>query len=139
MFAQSNEAPICSLNSSLCLTLIATNRSLSFRAAIIYFVFVHLFLTLIIDDRLYWKVHLKDVKARAGKKLGATKDTSTHKKGEEMKIRYLHNDGVINFMLRGIDLRNRHKTSTENIRTDTKQGRETSIRSFCKIRNGIRY
>jgi hypothetical protein len=27
-------------------------------------------LGLIIDDRLNWKVHLKDVKARAGQKLG---------------------------------------------------------------------
>jgi hypothetical protein len=35
---------------------------------------------------------------------------------------------VIHFTLRGIDLRNRHNTSTENIRTDTQKRRETSIR-----------
>jgi hypothetical protein len=39
----------------------------------------------------------------------------------------------INFTLRRIDIRKHHKTSTTNIRTDTKQGRETSFRSFCDL------
>jgi hypothetical protein len=39
----------------------------------------HSILGLIIDDRLNLKVHLKDVKARAGKKLGPLK-TVAHKK-----------------------------------------------------------
>jgi hypothetical protein len=50
------------------------------------------------------------------------------------------NDCVINFTLRKIDLRNHHKTSTENTRTDTQQKRETSIRSFfaiCKRKNAL--
>jgi hypothetical protein len=69
---------------------------------------------------------------------GANNDTSTQKMGRRSKnFTYnTSNDCVINFTLRGIDLRNRHKTSTENIRTDTQQGRETTIRSFCDLQNG---
>jgi hypothetical protein len=34
-----------------------------------------------------------------------------------------------------MELPQKHKTSTENIRTDTHQGRETGIRSFCDLQN----
>jgi hypothetical protein len=45
----------------------------------------HRILGQIIDDRLNWKVHLKDVKARAGKRLGLLKILEQTKNGEEIK------------------------------------------------------
>jgi hypothetical protein len=52
----------------------------------------HMILGLIIDDRLKWKVDLKDVKARVGKKLKRLR-TLAHKKWEGdqktlLRIRY---------------------------------------------------
>jgi hypothetical protein len=45
----------------------------------------HRILGQIIDHRLNWKVHLKDVKARAGKRLGLLKILEHTKNGEEIK------------------------------------------------------
>jgi hypothetical protein len=51
----------------------------------------HRILGLIIDVRLNWKVHLKDVKARAGKKLGLL-NTIAHKKwgGDQKTLLRIH-------------------------------------------------
>jgi hypothetical protein len=45
----------------------------------------HRILGLIIDDRLNWKINLKDVKARAGKKLGLLKTLAHKKWGRDQK------------------------------------------------------
>jgi hypothetical protein len=81
----------------------------------------HKILGLITDDRLNWKVIPERLKGTSRQKNGATKDTSAKKMVRRSKnVTYNRtNDCVINFTLRAIDLKNRHRTSTENIRTDT--------------------
>jgi hypothetical protein len=90
----------------------------------------HRILGLIIDDRLNWKVYLKDGTSR--QETGAILKTLVHKKwgGDQKMLKNVRIHRII--VLRGIDLQNRYKTSTENIRTDTQQGREASIRSFLR-------
>jgi hypothetical protein len=95
----------------------------------------HRILGLIIDDRLNWNVHLKDVKARAQKKLGLLK-TPAHKKwgGDRKTLLRIHQMIVLSILrLEESIYGTSHKIS---IRTDTQQGRETSIRSFCDLQNG---
>jgi hypothetical protein len=55
-----------------------------------------------------WKLHLQDVKARTGKKLGLVKTLAYKKWGGDQNT---PNDCGINFTLRGIDLWSHHKTS----------------------------
>jgi hypothetical protein len=67
------------------------------------------------------------LEGQATKETGATIDTRTQKMGRRSKNVTWNtpNDCVINFTLRGIDLQNRHKTSTEKIRIHTQQARES--------------
>jgi hypothetical protein len=62
----------------------------------------HRILGLILDDKLNWKVHLKDVKARAGKKLGLLK-TLAHKKwgGDQKTLLKIHQMIVLSVLRYG--------------------------------------
>jgi hypothetical protein len=95
-------------------------------------------LGLIIDVRLNWKVHLTEVKARAGKKLGLLM-TIAHKiwGGDQKTLLRIHRMIVLSTLRYGESIYGTAtKTCTENIRSDAQQGRETNIRSFRDLQNG---
>jgi hypothetical protein len=70
--------------------------------------------------------------SRAGKKLGL-RNTLTHKiwGGDQKTLLRIHQMIVLSILRYGESIYG--KTSTENIRTDTQQGRETNFRSFCDL------
>jgi hypothetical protein len=97
-------------------------------------------LGLIIDDKLNWKVHLKDVKARASKKLRLLK-TQAYKKwgGDQKTLLRIHQMIVLSTLRYGESIYGAAtKPALKTLESiHTQQGRETRVFAICKTENAL--